>query len=266
MKQSPDRLVGAFYFYRMKVTVIGSGKVARNLMAAFQRQGILGEAYARSEREVREISERYEIVVQSHLDFTESSSSLFLMVVSDAAISELAMLIRLPQSAILAHTSGTIGIEALGSFDRRGVFYPLMTFAEEHLVDLSTIPFLIEGSNQEVERNLQDLGRHLGSRVELADSKRRATIHLAAVFASNFTNRMLRASERILEWQNLDLELLGPLIVQTIENVLKRGAEASLTGPAMRGDRITVDSQLAALSKHPDLQQVYELISKQIMK
>jgi predicted short-subunit dehydrogenase-like oxidoreductase (DUF2520 family) len=46
------------------------------------------------------------------------------------------------------------------------------------------------------------------------------------------------------------LQLLGPLVRTTVENLLAQGPERALTGPVVRGDVSTVRAHLALIGEH----------------
>ena len=83
-----------------------------------------------------------------------------------------------------------------------GVFYPLQTFSKDNISIFDEIPILIEGSDLKTNEFLFDLGESISENVRMATGADRQKIHVAAVFASNFTNRMLAAAEEILHDTN----------------------------------------------------------------
>ena len=64
----------------------------------------------------------------------------------------------------------------------------------------------------------------------------------------------------------LDFNLVRPLILETAEKAQTSLPAAVQTGPAVRGDQITMDNHLKLLENQPDLQQLYTLLSQGIIK
>lgn len=74
----------------------------------------------------------------------------------------------------------------------------------------------------------------------------RAVYHAALAMASNFAVSLAGDAGDLLPKS----EVLGPLLRQTVENVVALGADAALTGPVVRGDAGTVRAHLTALPPH----------------
>jgi hypothetical protein len=91
-------------------------------------------------------------------------------------------------------------------------------------------------------------------------------LHLAAVFACNFTNHMMTLGKEISEYAGYTFEEMKPLIQETFIKAFETGPENSQTGPAVRNDKNTVRKHLELLSFDRDLQRIYREISKSIYK
>jgi predicted short-subunit dehydrogenase-like oxidoreductase (DUF2520 family) len=76
---------------------------------------------------------------------------------------------------------------------------------------------------------------------------------------------MLNISSRILKDQDLKLEMLKPLIRETLNNSLEISPKKAQTGPARRGDRQTINRHLQFLSGHPDRAELYDFLSRHIL-
>ncbi|UXP32972.1 DUF2520 domain-containing protein [Reichenbachiella agarivorans] len=249
----------------MKVTVIGTGKVASNLIHILSDKNLLHTVYGRSQEKIDSAIGLKTNIQSSHsLDFRNNPSSVFLIAVSDRAIKEVASGLLLPPNAIVAHTSGTCTREDLLDPENTGVFYPLQSFTTSLPIDFSSIPILIEGSNEWTEKNLIDLATHLSTSVQVTTAIDRQQLHIAAVFASNFTNRMLHAAEQVLNQASLDISLLRPLVELSISNVFTTGSQQSLTGPAQRQDHATIQNHLEKLDATPELRTLYETLTNYI--
>lgn len=254
---------------RYQVDFIGAGNVAWNLAPALENAGVtVRNVYSQNPKNAKKLAQRlYEGQVKEDLDFSDSKANIFIVSVSDDAIEEVIKEIILPEDAILAHTSGSIPLSILGyaATPNIGVFYPLQTFTKSQRVDLDNVPFLIEGDNKSTTQTLGKIATLLSQNVQEVSSAQRQHIHLAAVFACNFTNWMLKQSQEVMEQAGLDFKLLQPLIAQTINNSLEDGPEKAQTGPAKRGDLEVLDTHMGMLSKNADQQELYRLISQQII-
>jgi len=68
----------------------------------------------------------------------------------------------------------------------------------------------------------------------------------------------------LLEANQLDFDLLRPLILETAIKAQNYMPEAVQTGPAMRNDEMTLNSHKEQLIHTPDLLAIYNLLSDRI--
>jgi predicted short-subunit dehydrogenase-like oxidoreductase (DUF2520 family) len=251
------------------ISFIGSGNLAWHLAPAFDNVGwVVKEVYSRNHRHAAQLTERlYQAEVKASLDFSTSDSSVFIIAVSDDNIREVVKEIILPEDAVLVHTSGSVELDALqfAATPNIGVFYPLQTFSKTKKVDFKQIPIFIESNTTGVEEILLTLGNAISQQVKRITSEERKALHVAAVFASNFTNHMLTLSEAVMQKNGLNSQWLSPLIIETINKVLQVGAPAAQTGPARRGDLETLEKHMTFLNDDPRLAELYQLISQHII-
>ncbi len=254
---------------KFKIAILGAGNVAWHLAPALENAGHeITEVYARDIEKAVKITERlYSAEPKEDLDFSESEAEIFILAVKDSAIPEVADAVILPEESILVHTSGAMPLDILGysSAAYTGIFYPLQSFTIGKKMDISDVPFLIESEDQNTLRKLKKLGNSLSQMVYVVRSKDRKAIHVAAVFASNFSNHMIRIAEEIMRRQGLDFEMLKPLIIETISKSLQIGAKNSQTGPAIREDYETLEEHHRFLNYNEQLAEIYRLISQDII-
>lgn len=252
----------------VSVSIIGSGNLAWHLAPALDNTGYaVREIYSAHHKNAAALASRlYQSEAVENLDFSESQSRLFILAVSDDAIREVALGLKLPAKATVIHTSGSQPIELLeGVAACRGVFYPLQTFTKNRRVDFSSVPFLVEGNDETTEKMLVSMGKSLSTKVIKTSSEDRRRIHLAAVFSSNFTNHMLSIAKEVLADKKFDFALLKPLIAETINKSLEIGPEKAQTGPARRGDLETLDRHMELLSADESVAAIYKLVSQHIV-
>lgn len=254
---------------KFNVAIIGAGNVAWHLAPALEDAGhTVTEVYARTLKSASKITERvYEAEPKEDLDFSESKAELFILAVKDAAIPEISDAIILPENSILVHTSGSADLDSLNlsSATYTGVFYPLQSFSVGKKVDWRELPILVESEDEEVLQKLKKLAKSLTHQVFTVRSKDRKGLHVAAVFASNFTNHMIRIAEEIMRKQGLDFEMLKPLIIETISKSLQIGAKNAQTGPAIREDYETLEEHHQFLNYNEEIAEIYRLISQDII-
>lgn len=254
---------------KFKIAILGAGNVAWHLAPALEDSGHeITEIYARDLEKANEITERlYSAETTDELDFSESSAEIFILAVKDSAIPEVADEVILPEGSILVHTSGTMPLDMLGysSASYTGILYPLQTFTKGRKVDFDEVPFLLEAGDEETLQKLKKLAKSLSPLVYTVRSKDRKGVHVAAVFAGNFTNHMIRIAEEIMRRQGLDFEMLKPLIIETISKSLQIGAKNAQTGPAIREDYETLEDHHQFLNYNESIAEIYKLISQDII-
>ena len=96
-------------------------------------------------------------------------------------------------------------------------------------------------------------------------SEQRQQLHIAAVFACNFTNHMFEIASNILNKSNLDFKLLLPIINQTVIKLEKNKPSEVQTGPAKRKDKEIIQKHIDNIQEEK-LKDIYKLISNSIMK
>lgn len=254
---------------KFKIAILGTGNVAWHLAPALEEAGhTITEVYGRSEKNIKGITQKlYTAESKTDLDFTESIAEIFIIAVRDDAISEIADEIILPEDSILLHTSGSVSIEALGysSATYTGIFYPLQSFSKDREISFGEVPFLLESEDQTTLQKLKKLAKSLSHLQYVVKSKDRKALHVAAVFASNFSNHMIRLSEEIMSRQGLDFEMLKPLIIETLSKSLELGAKKAQTGPAKREDMNTLEAHHQFLNYNEQVAEIYRLISQDII-
>ncbi len=251
------------------VSFIGSGNLAWHLAPALDNLGyVVKEVFSARQKNAAALTGRlYQAEVKTSLDFSDSPSKIFIIAVSDEAIGDVAKEIVLPEGAILVHTSGSQPLSLLqfSAAEHTGVFYPLQTFTKSRPVEFKNIPIFIESSDDRTEKQLTAIARGLTNKYKKITSEERKALHVAAVFASNFPNHLLRISKDLMDDNGLNFEWLKPIILETINKALAVGPEFAQTGPAVRGDLEILDQHLEFLRKEKVARKIYEILSQDII-
>jgi predicted short-subunit dehydrogenase-like oxidoreductase (DUF2520 family) len=167
----------------------------------------------------------------------------------------------------VVHTAGSIGLDVFPpEIVKKGVIYPLQTFSYKRKINFSELPVFIESSDSETTSRISYIAGTLGCRVIYAVTEQRRKLHLAAVFACNFTNHMMTVGKELAINSGYSFDELKPLLQETFLKAFESGPENSQTGPAVRNDKNTIRKHLELLSFDHDLQKIYRDISKSIFK
>ena len=164
---------------------------------------------------------------------------------------------------IVAHTAGSVPMSILQRFGHHGVIYPLQSFSKSRPIDVSRVPFCIEGCDSNTTGTLKALARTLSYDVRPMTTEQRAQLHSAAVFASNFVNSMYAEAEIILKNSDIPFDIMRELIAETAAKAAELGPVAAQTGPARRGDQSVMSRQMQSLSDG-ELQKLYSFVSERI--
>ena len=117
-----------------------------------------------------------------------------------------------------------------------------------------------------IELRLHTLAESLSQRVYSYSSVQRLSLHLAAVFACNFSNYCYDMAKQVVDAEQVDFNLLYPLILETAQKATQNDPKQMQTGPAMRQDQniLQMHQQMLAQAQRADLAEVYALMSQQI--
>jgi predicted short-subunit dehydrogenase-like oxidoreductase (DUF2520 family) len=109
------------------------------------------------------------------------------------------------------------------------------------------------------------IAKSISKEVRKIGSEERKALHVAAVFASNFSNHMLTLAKEIMQQNSLDYDWLKPLIMETINKSMYMGPEEAQTGPAKRADLNVLDIHLEFLKEQQAIAEIYKVISQHII-
>lgn len=262
----------------MTITFIGAGNVAWHLAPALENAGhhVLA-VYSRQLTHARQLATMlYDARPVSDLNLAGNPSQLFILAVPDNALDAVCARLVLPENATLVHTSGGLSLSTLQKLMtvysdvpvKTGVFYPLQTFSRGHaLLDFEQIPLCIEADNDLTEKQLVAIGQEMSTIVYLVNSAERRALHVAAVLACNFSNHLMALAKDITDEEDLEFDLLKPLIRETVRKALAADHPADVqTGPARRHDTQVTENHLTYLRPHPDMARIYELLTESIGK
>lgn len=262
----------ATLLHPLRLTLIGSGQVATHLGLAFEQAGhrvqlIYSKRLAHAKILAGQLTNAQ---ATDHLDFREQPAcDLYLVSISDAAVAAVMAAAHFPEGSRVAHTAGSLPVSVLEGHAFRGqvgVFYPVQTFSRHYPVNIAQTPIVLEAAWPELASLLEQLATSISRQVHFMTGSERKQLHLAAVFACNFTNHLLGISRELLNSRQLDSHLLEPLIKSTIEKSFAADPFRVQTGPAVRGDSNIIQEHLHLLALQPLYQQIYQLLSSSIQE
>jgi predicted short-subunit dehydrogenase-like oxidoreductase (DUF2520 family) len=247
------------------IALVGSGNVAWHLGKALRGKGFcISQVLNHHTRSARQLAGELEVLHWGRPEDLAPEADVCLICVSDDAISAVVHRLK-PANQLLVHTAGSVPLDIFQPpAVNFGVLYPVQSFTKGRPLDYSLIPFLTEANTTENLKIIDFLASSVSQRVVHADSARRLLLHLAAVFAGNFSNHMFALSEKLMLRNGLSFDLLKPLIAETTAKALAMSPKKAQTGPAVRGNTKVMAKQLDLLKHDPELQELYRLISESI--
>ncbi len=254
---------------RLRVGVVGAGRVGATLGAALGRAGhhivavsaVSAESRARAERMLPGVPIRA-------VDETVDEADFVLLAVPDDVLRPLVSGLAGTESwragQLVAHTSGAHGIGVLDPAAARGVIalalHPVMTFADrpEDLDRLDGATFGVTAP-EDLRAVAESLVVEMGGEPVWVPESARALYHAALTVASNHLVTLVNDSMSMLADVGVGepARLLAPLLSAALDNVLRLG-DAALTGPVSRGDVATVATHVDTLGRRaPDVLPAY---------
>lgn len=252
----------------MKVVIIGSGNVATHLsLAMVSLEGIeICQVYSPTEAHAEILAERLNCDFVTDPTQIRRDADVYLFALKDQALEPVIRAVP-ANNGLWLHTSGSMPMQVFAGYtERYGVLYPLQTFSKSREISFRGIPLFIECHREEDKNCLEELARRLSGKVCELSSEKRRSLHLAAVFACNFTNHIYALAEEILAKEGLSRDYLFPLIDETATKVRELPAQEAQTGPAIRYDENIINKHLGMLADDPDVQTLYRLLSQSIHK
>ncbi|MGN0163984.1 MAG: Rossmann-like and DUF2520 domain-containing protein [Candidatus Ornithomonoglobus sp.] len=250
----------------MKIGFIGAGKCGMSLAAYFAGNGI--EVCGFSSRHKEE---------NSGFDFYSAEelvkrSGIIFMTVTDAAISEVWQKIkRLDlENKIICHCSGSLTSEAFDGAKHENVcsIHPMLAFNSRSTSSdaIKKAFFTLEGGANAISV-ISKLLDKTGNKYKIIDKSCKAEYHAAACFASNFVVAVCERAEQHLESCGFSREeaheALIPLMRNNMDNIIACGTRGAITGPAARGDMMTIEKHLGVMGADTEL---YKLLTDVIFE
>ena len=232
----------------MKITLIGAGNVATQLGLALKAAGHhIVQVYSRTQAHAESLASQLQAQPVSAWEAITDAANLYVFALKDSALCD-----AITMDVFKGHAQ------------HHGVLYPLQTFSKQRRVDFRRIPCFLEASDETTATALRQLAQTLTPTIHWMSSSQRQAIHLAAVFACNFTNHCYALADEVLQAEQIPFSILLPLINETASKVNTLTPQIAQPGPAVRFDENIIHKQLELLRHRPRLQKIYELMSQSI--
>lgn len=245
----------------MKTGFIGAGKCGMSLAAYFAGKGIEICGFA-SHHNVKD-----SIFAFYSINELVSKSDIMFITVTDTAICDVWQEIKGLdlKNKIICHCSGSLTSAVFEGANGENVcsVHPMLAFNSPNTPSdaIENAFFTLEGGAEAVKA-VSKLLKIAGNRYKIIDRRYKAEYHAAACFASNFVVSVCEKAEEHLKNCGFTREeahtALIPLMRNNMDNIIACGTHGAITGPAARGDMITIEKHLGVMGRDTEL---YKLLT-----
>ena len=250
-----------------RVVLVGAGNMATALAVALDKAGNAPVAvWSRTAVSAQTLAERVGAEWHCSIDSLPQADVVIISIV-DSALREVAAKVTAKYpDAIILHTAGSVPMAVLYECGavRYGVLYPMQTVNKKNVVPLDDVTTFVEGCNDAVATQVEELARTISNKVVYATSEQRCCLHVAAVFACNFSNAVYNMASELMQKHSLSFEAMLPLIDEAARKVHRMSPAEAQTGPARRGDDNVMNAHKAMLDD--ELSAIYSLLSDYIIR
>jgi len=243
---------------RLRVGVVGAGRVGTTLAVALRRAGhdvvavsaVSDGSLRRAERDLPGVAVKPppEVVAAADLVLLTVPDDVLPGLVAGLAATGADL-----EGRLLAHTSGRHGLAVLEPAVRAGALplalHPVMTFTgrRDDLEKLAGSPFGVTAPDT-LRPVAEVLVMEMGGEPVFIDDASRELYHAALASSANHLVTLVNQATDLLRQAGVEqpARMLSPLLYAALDNALRLGDDA-LTGPVARGDADTVASHIAAL-------------------
>ena len=249
----------------MKVVIIGSGNAATVLSKLMQRKNFsIVQIASRNIDHAKILADELGCNFTDFNGLIDVTADIYIIAVADHAVTECFSILKVNNKPVV-HTAGSISKVVLKSVSNNyGILYPLQTLRKEMQV-IPPMPILIDANNEETLSLISSIAAIISSDVQIADDETRIKLHLAAVFVNNFTNHLYAIAEDFCKKEEVDFNILKPLIIETANRIKEFSPASVQTGPAIRNDVNTIDTHLKMLNDYPKFKTIYLKLTDSIM-
>ena len=249
----------------MRIALIGTGNVATVMGRWSIKKGHeVVHVVGRNPEHATALASEFNCSWSGFNEINAVSPDLFIVAISDSALYDCAATFHTNPVPVV-HTAGSVSIDVLKNISSKfGVLYPLQSLRRE-MQQIPEIPLLVDGNSPDMIAFLKNFAGSLSSFVEHAGDEQRLRLHAAAVIVSNFTNHLYSLGEEFCIKEQVNFNLLKPLILETAHRIMNASPTQVQTGPAVRKDIQTLDKHLRLLNNHPKLRTTYMRLTDSIM-
>ncbi|AXA33854.1 DUF2520 domain-containing protein [Francisella adeliensis] len=216
---------------------IGNGRLASHMAHYFGLQNLIFETWSRKDNSIEDLNNKVK------------KANRILLLINDNAIEAFT---NKYLSEIIKHpNSDKLAIHCSGSLASKGIIgvHPLQSFTKEvkySLNEYRKICFFYD--NNELQLSFNDIFPDLSNPNYPIDTNKKAYYHALCVGANNFTTILWQAfAERMMKEFDVPFDKVHYYLKTTTNNI-KNDVFSALTGPFIRNDTKTIETNLNSLN------------------
>ncbi len=249
----------------MQVILIGSGNIASVLGKLLIEKGHrIVQVYSRSMMHAERLARLLNAVPVTDLNLVNNNADLYVLAVADDVLPGVAAKLSLADKLVI-HTAGSVSKEVLKSTSTQyGVIWPMkMIRASEKTISPAHI--IVDGNTTAVIDSIRLIALTFSASVTYADDTARAKMHMIAALTTNFSNHLYHLAADYCKTEGIDFSHFYTLILAAVQQLKDHPPAELQAGPAFRGDQQTIIKHRELLASHPQIAQVYEVMTKSII-
>lgn len=251
----------------MKIVIIGAGNVGTHVGRALQNSGeTILQIVSKTQQSAKNLADILQCDYTNQLSHINKSADIYFICVNDSSIQDVVS--QLPiKNKLIVHTSGSIDLSVFNGYtENYGCVYPLQSFSKFKELDYNKLQFFIEANTESNAQIITSLLQKVTPHIQYMTSQQRGILHLCAVLVNNFPNHLCALADKLLSENNLQFDILKPLITETYQKVSNYSPFESQTGPAVRNDKNVLEKHRKLLANHKDILEIYNVISDNILQ
>lgn len=238
------------------IGLIGSGNVAHALGQAWSNKGI--DIVACYNRKQEPFEWNRGLKPLASITLMPNNLDAILIATSDSAVFDI--IEDLPDGPLIIHFSGALPLP-----NRPGAsIWPIQSVRKEKHQGNSMFPLVLNASDPSVEMRLIPFVERIATEYHCLSTEERQAVHLAAVFASNFSNHSLSIAQALTAEAGIPWSTFKPIVATLAEQGSQGNSFSQQTGPALRRDTNVIGSHRKALNQKPQWLALYDAMTSSI--
>lgn len=256
----------------MDISVVGAGRVGTALAVLWRRSGHRIVAVAGGSATGNRAATHLPGVPVLEPEAAIAGAEVIVIATPDSAIRPVCerLSAALPEGASVAHASGASGLDALDAAAAAGAstlaVHPYQTCptVEAAVERMAGATFAVTARDEAGYLLGERLARDAGGRPFRIADELKPLYHASAVFASNYLVTVTALAEQLAGEAGVPdpADAIALLQEATLENIGRVGPAQALTGPAVRGDALTLGRNIETLAERaPNAVQPYVMLA-----